>query len=99
MAETLWEDRLVPVDGGAWRHCRRNRVFLREWSQQEADANAFLNKIKDNPAMDERYRYVSHGFVKKNKLATLDAADLLGWEWTQQARRLAGVEKRPPWNP
>jgi hypothetical protein len=45
--------------------------------------------------MDIRYRYVSHGFVKKNKLAALDAADLLAWEWMQQCKRITGEEKRP----
>lgn len=68
--------------------------FFESGNSKQADANRFLNTITDNSALDERYRYVSHSFVKKNKLATLDAADLLGWEWTQQCRRLSGTEKR-----
>lgn len=69
--------------------------YFESGNSKQADADSFLNTIQNNPSMDERYRYVSHGFVKKNKLATLDAADLLGWEWTQQCRRMAGDEKRP----
>ncbi len=64
-------------------------------NSNQRDANDFLNKIIDNPVMDERYRYVSHAFIKKNKLPSLDAADLLGWEWTQQCKRISGQEQRP----
>ncbi|MGA3054355.1 MAG: hypothetical protein ABSD63_09115 [Candidatus Korobacteraceae bacterium] len=69
--------------------------FFESGSSNQADANKFLNSIPDNSALDERYRYVSHGFIKKNKLAALDAADLLAWEWIQQCKRLSGQEKRP----
>jgi hypothetical protein len=69
--------------------------FFESGNRKQGEADQFLNRIRENPALDQRYRYVSHGFAKKNKLPSLDAADLLGWEWTQQCRRLAGLEKRP----
>ncbi len=70
--------------------------FFESGNSKQTEANKFLNTITSNPALDQRYRYVSHSFVKKNKLASLDAADLLGWEWTQQCRRFSGQEQRPP---
>jgi hypothetical protein len=64
-------------------------------NSKQADANKFLDKVIRTPAMEERYHYVSHSFVKKNKLPSLDAADLLGWEWAQHCKRLTGEEHRP----
>jgi hypothetical protein len=70
--------------------------FFESGSKNQADANKFLDSISKNPLMDERYRYITHAEVKKNKLPSLDAADLLAWEWTQQCKRIVGQERRPP---
>lgn len=63
-------------------------------NRKQGDANNWLAMISNNESMESRYNYVSHGFVKKNRLAALDAADLLGWEWIQECKRLSGAEKR-----
>ena len=69
--------------------------FFESGNSKQADANQFLTRMVKHPLVDKRYQYVSHSFVKKNKLPSLDAADLLGWEWTQECRRIMGLETRP----
>jgi hypothetical protein len=62
---------------------------------KQGEADNFLKTISKQSSLDVRYNYVAHGFVKKNRLALLDAADLLNWEWTQHCKRLMGEENRP----
>jgi len=68
--------------------------FFESGNSKQREANEFLSSIIKNPDMDERYRYVTHSFIRKNKLPSLDAADLRAWEWNQQCKRFSGLEDR-----
>jgi hypothetical protein len=74
--------------------CEETVYYFESGNTRQGEANNFLKTISKNRHMDIRYNYVSHGFVAKNKLTALDAADLLNWEWTQQCKRFSGEEQR-----
>ena len=64
-------------------------------SGNKSDLGRFLDSIPKNRALDEQYRFVSSSKVKKNKLPSLDAADLLAWEWGQEGKRISGEKQGP----
>ena len=61
-------------------------------NSNQADANKFLNMVIKNPSMEERYNYVSHSFVKKNRLASSRCSRLagMGVDATMQAPKWCG---------
>ena len=62
-------------------------------SQQEA--NQIMNKVFAHPKLKHESRYAAHAFVDKTKMAGIQAADLLAWQYyTDVRRRIEGKRER-----
>jgi hypothetical protein len=83
--------RMCLVAVRAWaEHAKFNgdiAYFFESGHRHQAEANAIMDMIFRDPGHRARYRYAAHAFADKKKARPLQAADLLAWQWRNDALR------------
>jgi hypothetical protein len=66
--------------------------FFESGHRSQSEANQIMNRIFKIPALRKSHRYVAHIFADKKLVKSLQAADLIAWQWyTDHKRRMAGA--------
>jgi Protein of unknown function (DUF3800) len=80
---------LAGIQSWIWRNNFEGNVsfFYETGHASGPEANSLMTRIFNNPALRERYRYLSHTFADKQALRPLQAADMLAWHWGTQMKR------------
>jgi hypothetical protein len=62
--------------------------FFESGHASQGEANRIMQKIFEEPELNQVYRYSSHEFSDKTKVLPLQCADLLAWQWFTQTKRI-----------
>jgi hypothetical protein len=74
---------------------KRCAYFFEAGHRDMSEANRIMTMLFKDNEMSMTNRYASHAFIRKEQSASVQAADLLAWQWyTDKLHKLQGKKRR-----